>query len=276
MLIVQNAVGYEDLGVATSGATFFRSIGASFGVAIFGTIFASQPRRQARRRAGAVSGSRPGFDPTPARPTRRAIAGLPPDLRGRVLHAYASVDHRRLPVRGAGRRRSASCWPGSCKEDPLRGSVTAPDVTETLASNPVSAPRTTRSPARCPLLGTREGRREIYEKITARAGLRPAARRELAAAADQPLPPGRPVELGGRTTVPTPAIERAAVEAESRGYAVRDGIPLVLTPSGAALAERLIDAEVLRAGRPARRLGPRAARRTGGTGAEAEYGAVRG
>src|SRR5882757_6532665 len=31
VLIVQNAVSYEDLGVATSGATFFRSIGASFG-----------------------------------------------------------------------------------------------------------------------------------------------------------------------------------------------------------------------------------------------------
>lgn len=40
VLIVQNAVPYEDLGVATSGATFFRSIGASFGVAVFGTIFA--------------------------------------------------------------------------------------------------------------------------------------------------------------------------------------------------------------------------------------------
>lgn len=42
VLIVQNAVSYEDLGVATSGATFFRSIGASFGVAIFGTVFASR------------------------------------------------------------------------------------------------------------------------------------------------------------------------------------------------------------------------------------------
>ena len=42
VLIVQNAVSYEDLGVATSGATFFRSIGASFGVAVFGTIFAGR------------------------------------------------------------------------------------------------------------------------------------------------------------------------------------------------------------------------------------------
>lgn len=42
VLIVQNAVSYEDLGVATSGATFFRSIGASFGVAIFGTVFTNR------------------------------------------------------------------------------------------------------------------------------------------------------------------------------------------------------------------------------------------
>ena len=41
VLIVQNAVPYSELGVATSGATFFRSIGGSFGTAIFGAIFAN-------------------------------------------------------------------------------------------------------------------------------------------------------------------------------------------------------------------------------------------
>jgi EmrB/QacA subfamily drug resistance transporter len=41
VLIVQNAVPYTELGVATSGATFFRSIGGSFGVAIFGAIFSN-------------------------------------------------------------------------------------------------------------------------------------------------------------------------------------------------------------------------------------------
>jgi hypothetical protein len=41
VLIVQNAVPYRELGVATSGATFFRSIGGSFGTAIFGAIFSN-------------------------------------------------------------------------------------------------------------------------------------------------------------------------------------------------------------------------------------------
>jgi MFS family permease len=41
VLIVQNAVPYSELGVATSGATFFRSIGGSFGAAIFGAVFSN-------------------------------------------------------------------------------------------------------------------------------------------------------------------------------------------------------------------------------------------
>ena len=41
VLVVQNTVPYSELGVATSGATFFRSIGGSFGTAIFGAIFSN-------------------------------------------------------------------------------------------------------------------------------------------------------------------------------------------------------------------------------------------
>ncbi|GIG20765.1 EmrB/QacA family drug resistance transporter [Cellulomonas chitinilytica] len=41
VLAVQNAVEYRDLGVGTSGATFFRTIGSCVGVAVFGTLFTS-------------------------------------------------------------------------------------------------------------------------------------------------------------------------------------------------------------------------------------------
>jgi hypothetical protein len=41
LIIVQNGVPHSELGVATSGATFFRSIGGSFGTAIFGAIFSN-------------------------------------------------------------------------------------------------------------------------------------------------------------------------------------------------------------------------------------------
>jgi hypothetical protein len=42
VIAVQNTVSYTDLGAATSGVTFFRTIGGSFGVSVFGAIFANQ------------------------------------------------------------------------------------------------------------------------------------------------------------------------------------------------------------------------------------------
>ena len=41
VVAVQNSVSYADLGAATAGATFFRSIGGSFGTAIFGAVFSN-------------------------------------------------------------------------------------------------------------------------------------------------------------------------------------------------------------------------------------------
>jgi EmrB/QacA subfamily drug resistance transporter len=41
VVAVQNSVSYADLGAATGGTTFFRSIGSSFGTAIFGAVFAN-------------------------------------------------------------------------------------------------------------------------------------------------------------------------------------------------------------------------------------------
>lgn len=40
VVAVQNAVSYQDLGVATSSSVFFRMIGGSFGTAVFGAIYA--------------------------------------------------------------------------------------------------------------------------------------------------------------------------------------------------------------------------------------------
>ncbi len=43
-IAVQNAVPQEDLGVATSSSVFFRSMGASFGVAILGAVMNARLR----------------------------------------------------------------------------------------------------------------------------------------------------------------------------------------------------------------------------------------
>jgi EmrB/QacA subfamily drug resistance transporter len=240
VLAVQNSVGYEDLGTATSGATFFRSVGASFGVSIFGAVFVS---RLNGRFTDALRGMPlpPGFDPTRLQADPTAVGRLPEAVRGPVRHAYAqaitTVFLWAVPVIAVG---FAVSW--LLKEQPLRGSVTVPDASETVGVNPVERSSLDEI-ARClSLLGSRDARRDLYERITRLAGLdiRPATSWLLLRLAHD----GRadPVELARRTTVPAPVVEEAAVEAESRGYAVREGNPLVLTPAGVALAERLVDA----------------------------------
>ena len=42
VLAVQNSVDYQHLGTATSGVTFFRTIGSSVGVAVFGAVFTAR------------------------------------------------------------------------------------------------------------------------------------------------------------------------------------------------------------------------------------------
>jgi hypothetical protein len=54
MLIAQNSVEQRDMGVASSTSTFFRNIGGSFGVSIFGAIFANQLRHELTDRFGSA------------------------------------------------------------------------------------------------------------------------------------------------------------------------------------------------------------------------------
>ncbi|MFF8876542.1 MDR family MFS transporter [Streptomyces flaveolus] len=240
VLIVQNAVPYEDLGVATSGATFFRSIGAAFGVAVFGTVFAS---RLGDKLTDAFRGAQfpPGFSTDSLKADPRGIGALPPALRPEALHAYASaitdVFLYAAPVALLG---FALAW--FLKEDRLRGSVTAPDGSQTFASNPVERSSHDEVCRALSVLGTREGRREIYRRITERAGydLLPAASWMLLRVRKY----GRvePAVLAERSTVPLAAVMAAARQVEERHLAVREGPDLVLTDRGREAAERLATA----------------------------------
>ncbi|MCH0567555.1 MULTISPECIES: MFS transporter [unclassified Streptomyces] len=240
VLIVQNAVSYEDLGVATSGATFFRSIGASFGVAVFGTLFANRLGDQLTDAFRGVT-LPPGTSVDALESDPRGIAALPPDLRPPALHAYATaitdVFLYAAPVAAAGFVLS---W--FLKEDRLRASVTAPDVTETLASNPVERSSYDEVCRALSVLGTREGRREIYRTITERAGydLLPGASWLLLRinryGAVEPAP------LAERGPVPLHVVLEAARQLEERRLARRDGVELVLTDTGREVAARLAQA----------------------------------
>ncbi len=83
VLVVQNTVDFADLGVATSGVTFFRTIGSSFGAAIFGSLFANflddrLPAAMATSRAPAEAATSP-----------QALHHLPADVAAPVIAAYA-------------------------------------------------------------------------------------------------------------------------------------------------------------------------------------------
>ncbi|MEV0986697.1 MFS transporter [Streptomyces sp. NPDC049949] len=239
VLVVQNSVSYADLGVATSGATFFRSIGASFGVAIFGTVFTN-------RLDGKLATAFAGLPVPPGTAALveadpRAIQRLPVALRPRVLDAYASsitdVFLYAVPVVLVA---FVIAW--FLKEDVLRGSVTAPDVTETLASNPVHRSSREEVARALTVLGTREGRRHVYEKITEKAGfdLLPAASWLLLRI--KKYGSAEPAMLAERTTVPLKVITDAARQLEEHGLAVRDGLPLVMTERGRETAGKLAEA----------------------------------
>ncbi|MFI6901475.1 MDR family MFS transporter [Nonomuraea sp. NPDC050394] len=58
MLIAQNSVEQRDLGVASSTSTFFRSIGGSFGVSVFGAIFNNHLLSGMTERLGAEEAAR--------------------------------------------------------------------------------------------------------------------------------------------------------------------------------------------------------------------------
>ena len=86
VIIVQNAVPHSELGVATSGATFFRSIGGSFGTAVFGAIFANVLAGNLARHLHGVP-LPAGFssaDVTPA-----LLSHLPAAIRQGLIAGYA-------------------------------------------------------------------------------------------------------------------------------------------------------------------------------------------
>jgi EmrB/QacA subfamily drug resistance transporter len=84
VLIVQNTSRFEDLGVATSGVTFFRTIGSSFGAAIFGSLFTNFLRGRIGP-ALAASGAPPAAANSP-----ESLHQLPHAMAAPIVSAYAS------------------------------------------------------------------------------------------------------------------------------------------------------------------------------------------
>ncbi len=86
VLAVQNSVPISQLGTATSGSTFFRQIGGSFGTAIFGAVWTA---RLAVELGNVLPGGVPGGGD--ATTSMQAIHALPIEIQNQVLGAFSKA-----------------------------------------------------------------------------------------------------------------------------------------------------------------------------------------
>ncbi|MDX6649116.1 MAG: hypothetical protein QOJ97_1067 [Solirubrobacteraceae bacterium] len=117
VLAVQNDASPRTMGVATAAATFFRSVGGSFGVAIFGTIFATRLADQLRQLPASVTSHlnvAGGVHLDPAQVKR-----LPPAAHDAFLGAFAHALHG-VFLWGLGFMALAFALSWALREVPLR------------------------------------------------------------------------------------------------------------------------------------------------------------
>jgi EmrB/QacA subfamily drug resistance transporter len=168
VLAVQNTADYRDLGAATSSATFFRSIGASFGVAIFGSIFASQLTHNLTRDipAGALP---PGFDASKAQASASLLQHLSPVALAGYFHAYMSsiqtVFLWAVPVAAL-----AFLLTFALPEVPLRSTSRAVDPGETYGM-PTARSSGAELERALGVLARREDAKKVYDWLAVHAGL---------------------------------------------------------------------------------------------------------
>ncbi|MET9621568.1 MDR family MFS transporter [Streptomyces sp. NPDC006464] len=141
-IAVQNTVEYADLGTATSGVTFFRTLGSSFGTAVFGTIYTNAlgPNlSQGIAEAAAIAGSGDAAAIAAAARSPAGVHGLPDEVAAPIVQAYADTLHTvflwTVPVAAVGFVVALFL-----KQVPLRDSAraSAPDMGEGFGSPTMS------------------------------------------------------------------------------------------------------------------------------------------
>jgi EmrB/QacA subfamily drug resistance transporter len=235
VLAVQNAVEYRDLGVATSGATFFRTIGSCVGVAVFGSIFTAKltSTLAAAPPAGAV-----GACAGPAlSATSTALASCPAEVQDWFLDGYSDAIHTiflyAVPV---GALAFVLAW--LIPEVALRTAASRPDPGESFA---LPASRTSYEELRL-LLWREVGHQDPLRAYTI-----------LTQDLDLELSPGqcwmlsrvsavrsRTIEtMVERSGVDRAAVVRTAEALRDRGLVTIAGETVTPTEAGDAVAERL-------------------------------------
>jgi len=239
VIAVQNSADYADLGAATSGATFFRSIGGAFGVSVFGAIFSNRLTGELTSALRGVT-LPPGFKIASAAADPELLKRLPGAIRADVQHAYSLALHpvflTAIPV-----ALVAFVLSWFLREVPLRATNSV-GIGEGLGAAPParsSVDEVERSLAR---LGSADLRQRGYERLSEKAGLDLPAGSSwiLTRLAKQGAVAGE--ELARQAQVTTdygrPYVDRLV----SEGLVVRSNGTLVLTDSGHRAADQLFAA----------------------------------
>ena len=100
VIALQNSVEFKDMGVATSANTFFRSIGATIGVALFGTVYASRLADNLPIEVAKLKVSNPAalVGATPEKfaalkENTAVLKSFTPELQAGIVHAFVNSFH---------------------------------------------------------------------------------------------------------------------------------------------------------------------------------------
>ncbi len=246
VLVVQNTSSFADLGVATSGVTFFRTIGSSFGAAIFGSLFANFLTSRIGP-ALAASGAPPRAAQSP-----QALHALSPEMAAPIVDAYADSLSKvflcAVPIAIIGFVVALFL-----KETPLRemDAMSATDLGEGFGMPSTESPEKILEVAIGRLM--RNSPEIRLRSIAGQSG----CERDVALLwaliqiyrQSQVFGSARLTDIAERLRVPPEVIESTFDRLAERGYALRTGDQLWLTQAGArqvdcasaALVSRIID-----------------------------------
>jgi EmrB/QacA subfamily drug resistance transporter len=234
VLAVQNDVDYRNLGVATSGATFFRSIGGCFGVAICGAIFSN--------RLGAELAGLANLPPALAsgNVTRDQVAQLPPVARDAFVGAYAdALSTVFLVCAPVAALAFVLAW--LLPEKPLRRTVEATGVGEAFAAPKHHDPLAEIERA-LSTLARRDSRERILDGLARQAGVELTARQCWVLARVGEGAPTDAFAIAEAHAVDPARVAARIGELRELGYVEGPAEAVVLTAAGADVLERLVAA----------------------------------
>jgi EmrB/QacA subfamily drug resistance transporter len=237
VLAVQNAVPYSQLGIATSSATLFRSIGGSLGTAILGAIFANRLANELASQLPAGSSATSSLTSGQVNPAQ--VASLPPALHDGYVHSFTdSLSTVFLIAAAVVAVAFLLAW--TLEERPLRKTIEDRDVGDAFAppQHTDSLGEITQELGR--LVG-RERTQRFIERVIDDAGvdLTPAEGWVLGRAEGETIPE---TALEARDPGDTIVLRQALGQLRTRGFVDSSDPPAHLSASGQEVRGNLMSA----------------------------------